>query len=63
MNDKYIQDIKDRMEAFSQRTIDVLMNMQDDWPMPEEGKEQLIKDVEYTNKKRGWNLKVKDVFE
>jgi len=45
-------------EQQAQKIIDTLVTMQKGWPMPEEGWKQFLADIEFTNKKRGWNLKV-----
>ena len=52
--------MKDRREEFAQHVIDSIMAIQDEWPMPEDGKNQFIDDIEYTNKKRGWGLRIND---
>ena len=46
------------IEWMAQQFIDTICNLQDTWPMPDEGWDQFLKDIEYTNQKRGWNLEV-----
>ena len=51
-------------EQQTQKVIDSIMAMQPGWPMPEENWKQFIADIEFTNKKRGWNLVIKqEVFD
>ena len=55
---RLIESIKKHPENI-QRMIDTIVDMQDEWPMPEEGMKAFIRDMEYTNKKHGWNLHIK----
>ena len=56
--DKLIESFSNAEERI-QRMIDIFMDMQDEWPMLEEGWKAFIRDIEYTNKKHGWNLHIK----
>lgn len=42
-----------------QMMVDTVVAMQDEFPMPHEGWEQFVKDIEYTNKKHGLNLQIR----
>ena len=42
-----------------QMMLDSIVAMQDEFPMPKEGWEQFVKDIEYTNKKHGLNLQIR----
>ncbi len=42
-----------------QMMVDSIVAMQDEFPMPKEGWEQLVKDIEYTNQKHGLNLQIR----
>lgn len=42
-----------------QMMLDSIVAMQDEFPMPKEGWEHFVKDVEYTNKKHGLNLQIR----
>ena len=55
---RLIESIKKRPESI-QKMIGHLMAIQDKFPMPEAGKKAFIQDIEYTNKKHGWNLQIK----
>ena len=48
-----------REERYVQSMIDTVVAMQKGWPMPDEGWKDFVASVEYTNKKRGWNLRIK----
>lgn len=56
--DSIVESIK-RAESDCQKMIDVVVNMQDEWPMPQEGRDAFVRDIDYTNKKRGWNLQIR----
>ena len=43
-----------------QMMVDSIVAMQDEFPMPEEGWKQFVKDIEYTNKKHGINLVIRE---
>ena len=51
--------LKLNSESLAQTSIDVICDLQADWPMPAENWNQFVKDVEHTNKKRGWNLEIR----
>lgn len=38
--------------------IDSIVDMQETLPMPRENWQAFIRDIEYTNRKHGWNLQV-----
>ena len=42
-----------------QMMVDSIVAMQEDFPMPEEGWQAFVRDIEYTNKKHGLNLKIR----
>lgn len=42
-----------------QMFVDSIVSMQRDFPMPKEGWEAFVKDLEYTNQKHGFNLVIK----
>ena len=42
-----------------QMMLDSIVAIQDEFPMPEDGWEQFVKDVEYTNQKHGLNLVIR----
>ncbi len=42
-----------------QKMLDTIVAMQDEFPMPQEGWEQFVKDIEYTNEKHGLNLQIR----
>ena len=42
-----------------QTMVDSIVAMQDEFPMPQEGWEQFVKDIEYTNEKHGLNLVIR----
>ncbi len=56
--DSIVESIR-RMPDDAQRMIDVLVSMQDEWPMPAKGWEAFVGSIEHTNKKRGWDLHIK----
>ena len=44
-----------------QKMVDTIVAMQDEFPMPEEGWKQFVKDIKYTNEKHGLNLVIRRV--
>ena len=46
-----------------QMMVDSIVAMQDEFPMPREGWEQFVKDIEYTNEKHGLNLQIRKLDE
>ena len=44
-----------------QMMVDSIVAMQDEFPMPKEGWDQFVKDIEYTNQKHGLNLVIRKV--
>ncbi len=45
-------------EQRSQECINTIIQLQSTFPMPQEGWDAFVRDIEYTNEKRGWNLQV-----
>ena len=45
-----------KTEELAQTAINLICDMELSFPMPAENWKQFVKDVEHTNKKRGWNL-------
>ena len=39
--------------------VDTLVDMQETFPMPKEGWDAFVRDIEYTNKKHGYNLQIR----
>ena len=60
--DDIIKKMKEGIERVPdqlQMMVDSLVAMQKDFPMPKEGWEAFIKDIEYTNEKHGIDLVIK----
>lgn len=41
-----------------QTMVDILVGMQETFPMPKDGWDAFVRDIEYTNRKHGYNLKI-----
>ena len=52
-----IRRIPDQMQMM----VDSIVAMQDEFPMPKEGWEAFMRDIEYTNQKHGLNLVLRKV--
>ena len=50
-----IRKVPEQMQAM----VDSIVAMQDEFPMPREGWDQFVKDIEYTNEKHGLNLVIR----
>ena len=47
-----------KMREQLQMLIDIIVGMQGEWPMPEEGWKQFVDDIQRTNERFGYNLRI-----
>lgn len=50
--------MNDPQEAALQQMINAIIEMQADWPMPKEGWAAFKADIEHTNQKYGYDLRI-----
>lgn len=48
----------ERIPGQLQMMIDTIVGMQEEWPMPQEGWEQFVGDIQRTNERFGYNLRI-----
>jgi len=48
-----------RIPGQLQMMIDTIVAMQDEWPMPQEGWERFVNDIQRANERYGYNLQVR----
>jgi|GEM_PF-5037758 len=48
-----------RIPGQLQMIIDTIVAMQEEWPMPQEGWERFVGDIERANRRYGYNLQIK----
>ena len=48
----------ERIPGQLQMLIDIIVGMQGEWPMPEEGWKQFVGDIQRTNERYGFNLRI-----
>ena len=52
----------ERIPGQLQMMIDTIVGMQAEWPMPQEGWERFVGDIQRTNKRFGYNLRIDSMF-